>query len=151
MRAVTFVLAAFAALACAGALALASFTSGKLERGEMVRGERPGATPVDGTIVALRDVPGAFPEQCELTVQLGDATEREWANEPVCSTFEIGAPVRLARLPDGDTYLPNGTWASPGNADFDRMLLGAEHVMAAVFGVATFALLLASVVLGRRR
>lgn len=155
MRAVGILFAVLAAIASGLSMLLAGYTSHKLDLGRMVRGELPGATFFDGEVLETEPVPGALPDQCALVVGfVSDGvlqTTREWANEPACAAMPVGSHVRLA-MPgnEPDLYLPTGTWASPGNAAFDAMLVKGEHVAAGVFAVASVALGMA-VQLARRR
>jgi hypothetical protein len=141
----------------------AIYTSGKLQRGRMVRGEVPGATYYDGTIRSVQHVGGArsqrsgekLPDQCAVDVEVEidgrRHTEREWADEGECRSMRPGGPATLARVPGDDSlYLKNGTWASPGNGRFDEVLLAIELVLAGAGALATLALGLRAL-LARRR
>lgn len=168
MRSVLVVLAlVFAALA-AGAFAVSLYTAKKLDRGRMVRGEIPGASFFDATVASKRAVSGDpsaatgdenLPDQCELELTVTPPppapprAARDWGDEAWCATVHTGDHVKVAVLPDdGAIYLQDGTWASPGNATFDRKLLGIERAAAGTSAVVGAALAAAAALLtGRRR
>lgn len=96
MRAALLVLAVLAALGALGALGLSAYTSHKLDRGRMVRGEMAGATFARATIVRKEHVEGGrserdgrrFPDQCMLELEVPGRARpvKDWADEPVCAT-----------------------------------------------------------------
>jgi hypothetical protein len=131
----------------------------------MVRGELPGAEVFTGQVTANRRVVGntsqrsgeKFSDQCDLQLRAivddKETNTREWATEPECTTlFGVGQPATLVRLPeDSELYLRDGTWASVGNGEFDRVLLLVERGVGA--GLLLFSLLLlgAAALAGRPR
>jgi hypothetical protein len=133
MRTLLAVLGGACLLFALGALAVSRYTAHKLEAGRMARGDIPGATFVDAEVLDYH----ALQYQCELSLRVvidgSERTVRDWAEEPACSTMEIGSHTPMARLPgDHELYLKNGTWASPGNGRFDEGLLAVERLIAAI-------------------
>lgn len=151
MRVATVVLAAFAVVALGGVvgcLSLSRYTSGKLERMRMIRGEVPGATLVVGRVVSSR----AVGRQCELTIEVEGTTSRQWAEPPACEALLPGSAATLARTPgDPGLELQNGTYVSDGNVRFDETLLVIERGGAGAFAVGALALGLAAAATRRRR
>ena len=144
-----------------GAAALVHYTQHKLDLGGMVRGELPGATFVDADILAIRPHRGAesqlgegrFADQCELEMRATIAgavrSVRDWADAD-CPSYRVGGTARIAFVPgETEPYLQHGTWASQGNAAFDRGLLVGERGIAIALGVVGLGLGLAG--LRRRR
>lgn len=142
-------LAILSLLAALGAFALSLYTSSKLEKMEMIRGDVPGATFVTGTVSSIRML-GKF-DQCELEVRAEDSLSRQWADGEACTAMARGSEVTLARLPgEAELHLKNGTWASRGNTRFDEQLLLVERAIAGSCGLGAIVLGIAAM-LSRRR
>ena len=152
MRGITIVLSLLAALAVAGVAgcgALSSYTSGKLERMRMLRGEAPGATFVEGRVTSFRMLEH---EQCEIVVDVDGQPSRQWADGPACAAFSVGSTATLARTPgDARFELKGGTYVSDGNMKFDASLLIIERVFVGLFAFAAVALGAAAFITQRRR
>lgn len=133
-----------------GAAYLCHYTGDKLEETAMLRGEVPGALVEVGRVVGKRRLP-QHPTQCEVEVVVGEHANvpvRDQADGADCARYEVGGEAELARTSvHAPLYLRHGTWTSPGNAAFDRGLLGIERGFAIGLGVAG----LAMIALGLRR
>jgi hypothetical protein len=143
-------LAVLAAIFMAGCLALSSYTSGKLDRMRMIRGDVPGATFVTGTVRSIRATQSG---QCELVVDAEGTSTKQWSDSEGCAaTFAPGTQVTLARTPgEPGLELKNGTYVSDGNMAFDTVLLVIERVGAGVLACVALGLGIAAFFTHRRR
>lgn len=113
-------------LVVAGLLHL--YTSSKLERMAMIRGEIPGATIVSRRIVELEESGAPGRPVCWIYFEsTPDQEMRESRVNQDCaqwSELTVGQEIPVAHLPDDDSvYLPDGIYADAGNEAFDRGLL----------------------------
>jgi hypothetical protein len=104
-----------------GAFAVSRYTGNKLEAGKMIRGELPGATTFDAEVLDVDDISAA---QCKLGLRVVIAGVPrdffEWADRVDCPRYHPGGTAAVAQVAgDDELYLVHGTWASPGNGQFD--------------------------------
>jgi hypothetical protein len=133
MRFALIFIGACITLLAMGPLALSVYTTNKVERMGMVRGEIAGARFVTGTVDRKWIDRAANGDVHWLEVRYGtDRTDvrRENVDAGVWSRLAVGGSISVAMLPDGDAVLPDGIWASVKNLEFDRGLLVAERIVA---------------------
>lgn len=139
-------------VAAACALGLFSFTSHKLQKMRMIRGEIAGARFIEGKISRKWETPGKYgkPVHWLLITYVDDGgqrSHRDNVEEEKWNALRPGEVLALAILPDGSVELRGGIYASDGNMVFDRILQGVELLGAVLFGAAA----VACVVLALRR
>jgi hypothetical protein len=136
MRVPLLVIGACIVLLAMGPLALSLYTASKLERMRMVRGELAGARLVTGSVDRKWVERSPNGDVHYLELHWNDRgrvdSERDNVEASEYDRLEVGGPIRVAILPDGDVELPDGIWASSGNLAFDRGLLVGERVVAGV-------------------
>ena len=128
-------LAGLGALGLVAAGGLYSFTSSKIRKMEMIRGDVPGAQRVDRPISDLERMPGRPGSEDVCWVTFEESTpprsSRPRVNLPCeqWTALSVGQVVPVAYVPGDDSlYLPDGIYASAGNQSFDETLLGVWRI-----------------------